>query len=206
MVKAIKYKLVSRIFILMLFVVTVNINSSCQSNKPPKIDSCNRIMESFSLNRSGKTIIVDKGERKMILFKDGKKLSAFKVTIGEEPGNKLRSGDNRTPEGIFVVQKIENSKNWYYYPDNDTSKPVLGAYGDWFIRLIVPGFQGIGIHGHYHDDDLGNRASKGCIRLSNNKLQEVVDFAEVGTPVLIIPGKKDVEANAEELKAVVDDK
>ncbi|NOY50906.1 MAG: L,D-transpeptidase [Chlorobi bacterium] len=203
MVKVIGYKLVSRIFMSALFVVMVNINSSCQSNKSPKIDSYNKITESFSLNKSGKTIIVDKGERKMILFKDGKKLSAFKVTIGEEPGNKRRSGDNRTPEGIFVVGKIENSKNWYYYPDNDTSEPVLGAYGDWFIRLIVPGFQGIGIHGHYHDNDLGNRASKGCIRLSNNKLQEVVDFAEVGTPVLIIPGKKDVEANTEELKAVI---
>jgi lipoprotein-anchoring transpeptidase ErfK/SrfK len=204
MVKVFEYKLFSRMIVLLLLIVTANINSSCQSNKSNKADSYNKIMKSFSLNKSGKAIMVDKGERKMILFKDGKKLSAYKVTIGEEAGNKRKSGDNRTPEGIFVVEKIQNSKNWYYYPKNDTSNPILGAYGNWFIRLKVPGFHGIGIHGHHHDNELGARASKGCIRLNNNKLQEVVDFVEVGTPVLIIPGKKDIEVNTQELKAEID--
>lgn len=81
----------------------------------------------------------------------------------------------------------------------DTTNPIVGAYGPWFIRLKVPGFQGIGIHGFYHDEDIGGRASRGCIRLNNEHLQEVVDFVEIGMPVLIIPGEDDIKVNKQEL-------
>ena len=156
-------------------------------------------MSKYSLNTNGKAIIIEKGSRKLSVLENGKVITTFEVTIGEEAGNKAKSGDNRTPEGVFLVQKIHDASNWVYYPDDDTTKGIENAYGPWFIRLKVPRFKGIGIHGYYHDDHIGSRASEGCVRLNNEELQELVDFVEVGMPVMIIPCKEDIKVNRIEL-------
>lgn len=160
-----------------------------------------RIMvEKFSLLDSENFLIVSKSEKKIYLYEDFKKVSSYLVTIGKTPGNKRKSGDSRTPEGIFIVKSIDNSSNWDYDFPNDTLDPIKGAYGPWFIRLEVPGFNGIGIHGFIHDDALGERASHGCVRLNNEELIEIANFAKPGMPVMILPGAKDLAMNAENLK------
>ena len=67
-------------------------------------------------------------------------------------GQKVKAGDNRTPEGVFKVVSKEPAAHWTY----DFGKgPVKGAYGPLFIRLSTPGFKGIGIHGT-HDPETGD--------------------------------------------------
>lgn len=158
-------------------------------------------IEAFSVNNEGDFLVINKKTKELIVYDDYKVSDTYLVTIGKKPGNKIFSGDNRTPEGIFLVKSIENSSNWVYDYKNDTLDPIVGAYGPWFIRLNVPGFNGIGIHGFYHDQDLGERASHGCIRLNNEELEQVVEFVKPGMPVIIIPGDKDMDINAKLLEA-----
>ncbi|PLX01476.1 MAG: L,D-transpeptidase [Marinilabiliales bacterium] len=197
MVRIFNAPVVFKIFTLVLILGIGVTESSCQSQNKAK-DYC-QLLSKYSLNTNGKAIIIEKGSRKLSVLENGKVITTFEVTIGEEAGNKAKSGDNRTPEGVFLVQKIHDASNWVYYPDDDTTKGIENAYGPWFIRLKVPRFKGIGIHGYYHDDHIGSRASEGCVRLNNEELQELVDFVEVGMPVMIIPGKEDIKVNRREL-------
>lgn len=160
-----------------------------------------KVINTFSLNNDGKFLVINKNTRKLIVYSNYKANDAYTITLGKKPGNKIFSGDNRTPEGIFLIKSIENSSKWVYDFKNDTLEPIVGAYGPWFIRLNVPGFDGIGIHGFYHDQELGERASHGCIRLNNTDLERVVSFVEQGMPVVILPGEKDREINAKYLES-----
>jgi len=152
-------------------------------------------IDAFSIKNDGNYLIIDKETKELTIFKNYKEVNTYPVTIGKKPGNKIFSGDNRTPEGIFLVKSIENSSHWVYDYKNDTLDPIRGAYGPWFVRLNVPGFNGIGIHGFYHDEELGERASHGCIRLKNEDLENLVEFVKPGMPVVIIPDENDLEVN-----------
>jgi len=200
MVKLLNQKIAFRLIAALLFVGMGIMESSCQNRNDNKQNKAYcQLVSNYSLNKDSKVIIIEKGSKKLTMLEKGQVVKTFKITIGEEAGNKAKSGDNRTPEGVFLVQKIHDSSNWVYYPDDDTTKGIENAYGPWFLRLKVPRFKGIGIHGYYHDDHIGRRASEGCIRLKNEELQEVVDFVKVGMPVMIIPGEDDIKVNRKEL-------
>jgi hypothetical protein len=151
------------------------------------------IIEAFSKNNNGNFIIIDKGNYSLSVFKNYKKFRDYDVTIGKKPGTKREPGDDRTPEGIFRVKSIEKVSHWAYDFPEDTLPPVIGAYGPWFIRLDVPGFEGIGIHGFINDDWLGKRNSNGCIRLNNKQLNELVKLVKPGMLVIIQPSEEDFE-------------
>lgn len=151
------------------------------------------IIEAFSNNKTGDFIVIDKGEFNLSVFKNFKKFREYEVTIGKNPGAKRKPGDDRTPEGIFRIKSIEKVSHWAYDFPEDTLPPVRGAYGPWFIRLDVPGFEGIGIHGFLNDDWLGKRNSNGCIRLNNKQLTELTSLVKPGMLVIIQPSAEDIE-------------
>ena len=72
-------------------------------------------------------IIVSKEEMKMTVYdNDGKELLKFPIACGMNLGQKVKAGDNRTPEGVFKVVSKESAAHWTY----DFGKgPVKGAYG-----------------------------------------------------------------------------
>ena len=99
--------------------------------------------------------------------------------IGKNYGNKMKKGDNRTPEGTFDIVQIQNAKKWTHN-FNDGFGERKGAYGPWFIRLKVPRFSGIGIHGTCFPESVGTRCSEGCIRLKNNDLLVLKKYVYIG--------------------------
>lgn len=107
-------------------------------------------------------------------------LCTFRCACGKNKGNKRFKGDNRTPEGIFQIASIENSKYWRY------KGGVRNVYGPYFIRLKVPQWRGIGIHGTNAPKTIGTRCTKGCIRLRNKDVIQLVKHVEVGTKVHIL--------------------
>ena len=103
---------------------------------------------------------------------------------------KRRAGDAKTPEGTFTVTWIQNTRGVLY--DYHDGHGLVEAYGPWFIHLET-GFKAIGIHGTcpHRDNRIGTRDSKGCIRLHNADLLEILPYVEKGTKVIIIPGPED---------------
>ncbi|MEM4260693.1 MAG: L,D-transpeptidase [Candidatus Woesearchaeota archaeon] len=154
-------------------------------------------------------IYIDKYNQKLSVYK----LTYYRVfetdcSTGKNPGNKLKPGDGKTPEGIFEIISIEESDNWRY--NNEL------AYGPWFLRLssrinnininnnnnkkdnnkdnkTTKKRTSIGIHGTNESDKLGifNKnygygASHACIRISNEDIILLKNkYAYVGMPVII---------------------
>jgi lipoprotein-anchoring transpeptidase ErfK/SrfK len=130
-------------------------------------------------------IRIEKGSFKLSTWEGETLLSSYTVAVGENGGNKEKVGDRRTPEGVFRVERIHDSRSWVH-DFGDGKGPVEGAYGPWFIRLETE-WKGIGIHGTHDPSSLGRMVSEGCIRMSNQALLEIVDRSVPGTVVLIEP-------------------
>jgi len=135
-------------------------------------------------------LVVDKERLRIYLYdKSGKPVKVFPVAVGTNKGDKQKPGDLRTPEGMFPVESVEDASDWKYDFENDSQGPVANAYGPWFIRLAVPRFSGIGIHGTHDSSTIGMRVSHGCIRMRNEDLEYLKPLVRVGMNVLVLADK-----------------
>ena len=143
-------------------------------------------------------IVVDKDKLMLTLYDEvGKAILRFPCCCGKEFGNKDQRYDGRTPEGVFKVSMIQDSRLWKH-DSHDGRGPRLGCYGAYFIRLDYPPYHKIGIHGTDEPESIGTRASEGCIRLNNENLEKLVPYVYKGMPVIITPSFGDMKVNHKE--------
>ena len=108
------------------------------------------------------------------------------VACGMNYGNKTRAGDHKTPEGDFKIKIMYDATSWKY-DFGDGQGMRVGAYGPYFFRLNVPGFNDIGIHGTIFPESIGTRSSRGCIRLRNEDIKKLYPLCHTGMRVTIEP-------------------
>ena len=155
-------------------------------------------------------VLVVKSKHKLYVYYKNRLIASYPVAVGSAKGDKLRRGDNRTPEGVFRITDMHRAKTWDYDYPNDGKGAIKGVYGPYFLRLgVVRNFTGrkwhsIGIHGipPYNIYDLngkllsgpasiGKSISPGCIRMFNKDLMRFISILKkyrrrvVGTLVLI---------------------
>ncbi len=148
----------------------------------------------FPDNEGALKIVIVKHEYKLYLYKGADLIKEYQVAVGKNPGDKVKTGDKRTPEGNFYIIQIQDSRTWTH-DFGDGKGPIKGAYGPWFLRLYTgkdstksgKGWIGYGIHGTHDDSSIGTMASEGCIRLHNNDIRDLKGFIKVKTPVEILP-------------------
>ena len=139
----------------------------------------------FNMPNDGKyRIFVSKSEFKLWLLNGNEIVQEYPIATGRNPGDKQRVGDNRTPVGNFRIVSIENASTWSH-DFHDGKGKIKGAYGPWFLRLDAKGWKGIGIHGTHDPDSRGTNATEGCIRLSNEDIAELREYAYKNMPVII---------------------
>ena len=144
-------------------------------------------------------IVVDKDKLILTLYDaTGGVILQFPCCCGKELGNKDQRYDGRTPEGVFRVSMIQDSRLWKH-DSGDGRGQRLGCYGDHFIRLDYPPYHKIGIHGTDEPESIGTRASEGCIRLENANLEKLVPYVFRGMPVIITPSLGDMKVNHKEV-------
>lgn len=140
-------------------------------------------------------IIVDKGAMKLFLYdKYGQLVKKYGIACGKGYGDKRKKGDCRTVEGFYHVRGVYDSTNWLYTDDNGKTYPEKGQFGPRFIRLG----SGVGIHGTSAPWSIGGRRSHGCIRLTNENILDLVEYATKGMCVIINPSVKDYKVDQEE--------
>jgi murein L,D-transpeptidase YafK len=147
---------------------------------------------------------VRKAERKLLLFSNGNLVRTYQVGLGLSPvGDKIRSGDHRTPEGDFYIF-IKNPKSAFYlslgvsYPNLTHARRGLrdGLISQAQYDQIAAAIKqkktplqrtrlggDIFIHGHGASSDW----TWGCVALENEDIRELYEAIEVGTPVTIKP-------------------
>jgi lipoprotein-anchoring transpeptidase ErfK/SrfK len=118
-------------------------------------------------------ILVDLSEKRVTLYKDGKKVLSSTAAIGAPA--------TPTPTGRFYVNQrlIPTDKGGPFGP---------GAVGISAFSDVLTGWtQGgpIAIHGTNAPWSIGKAVSNGCIRIPNPVLRKLFDQALSGTPVLI---------------------
>lgn len=141
-------------------------------------------------------IIVDKSRMKVVLLdKYGREKLSYGMACAKRYGTKHKKADSRTPEGFFSAEGIYNSTDWLFTNDAGYTSPARGQFGPRFIRLKCPNTSQIGIHGTAAPGSIGRRASHGCIRVTNENILELVKHVKVGMPIIVVPGRKDIEVN-----------
>ena len=130
------------------------------------------------------SVDVNKSTYTLTLYRDGEIVKEYPIAVGKNPGDKQRIGDHRTPTGNFRVVSIENASAWSH-DFRDGKGKIKGAYGPWFLRLDAKGWKGIGIHGTHDPDSRGTMATEGCIRLNNEDIAELRQYAYKNMPVTI---------------------
>lgn len=136
-------------------------------------------------------VLVIKSDSTLYLKNDGKTLKKFHVVFGKKPkGRKVKKGDERTPEGRYILDYKKEDSAFYKsihisYP-NEKDKRRAKILG------VNPGGQ-IMIHGQKNSfvwpASITQRFNwtDGCIALSNKDMDEVWDAVDAGTPILIKP-------------------
>lgn len=152
---------------------------------PDRPEESESNMRTFNMPNDGKyRILVSKSEYKLWLLHGNDIVQEYSIATGKNPGDKQRVGDNRTPVGNFKIVSIENASKWSH-DFGDGKGKIKGAYGPWFLRLDAKGWKGIGIHGTHDPDSRGTNATEGCIRLSNEDIDELKQYAYKNMPVII---------------------
>jgi len=137
-------------------------------------------------------VVVIKSKRILMLLKDGEIFKTYRVSLGKRPeGHKIASGDQRTPEGRYILDSKNPKSNYHLaihisYPNElDT----LNAQK----RGVSPG-GGIMIHGlppnrsHELKEITGYWDwTNGCIAVTNPEIEEIWQLVSAGTPIEIKP-------------------
>ena len=138
-------------------------------------------------------IVISKPELYLSVYEDQQGdtvlLARYPVCVGKNYGQKQKTGDMKTPEctydNPFSISQIQPASSWVH--DFGDGRGSILAYGNWFLRLKTPGFNGIGIHGSTNNENsVPGHGSEGCIRLLNEDLDELKErYAFVGMKVVI---------------------
>ena len=134
-------------------------------------------------------VVVLKSYRKLLLMRGDEVLKAYIVSLGGNPvGPKIRQGDNKTPEGTYVLDR-HNANSQYHrsihisYPNADdlarARKLGVPPGGELFIHGLPNDFHG-------HSDGLGDW-TEGCIAVTNAEIDEIWRAVADGTPIEIRP-------------------
>lgn len=138
------------------------------------------------------SILIKKSARKLFLIHDGHILDDFTISLGGAPlGPKLREGDERTPEGNYVID-WKNPYSRYFlslhvsYPNTDDLARARAR------GVMDPGGE-IMIHGLPNGTTAPTHSflvrdwTDGCIAVSNRAIQMIYALVQPGTPVTIEP-------------------
>jgi murein L,D-transpeptidase YafK len=147
-----------------------------------RIPSSLLIMDSL---KESYAIIVEKNTQKLSLYGSRgssiELIKSFSCSTGKNGGDKKKSGDRKTPEGIYFFTRV--------YEDEELDsrygvKAFVLDYPNAFDQLQKKGGKGIWLHGT--DRTLVPNDSKGCIALENQDILELSRYITLYcTPIII---------------------
>ena len=136
-----------------------------------------RVGERLKILNGKVTVLVDKSDFTLTLLLNSYFIKQFPVGIGKS---------DKTPVGVFVVDNKLINPVWYS-PDGiyqfGDPKNVLGTR--WIGFEDQEGLYGYGIHGTSEPETIGKEMSNGCIRLRNEDVEELFNYVNAKTKVVI---------------------
>ena len=157
-----------------------------------KIEALEKKFSDYAIQKgSVDRILIEKSTRRLLLISQGEVLKSYKIALGGNPiGPKERQGDNKSPEGTYVIDARNRDSRFHLslhisYPNERDKKRAkeLGVSpgGDIMIHGIKNGFSWVG------DAHTGGDWTKGCIAVTDQEIEEIDKLAPNGTIVEIRP-------------------
>ena len=136
-------------------------------------------------------VLIEKKERRLTLLSKGEVIKTYKIALGGDPvGPKVMQGDNKTPEGVYIIDSRNNNSDYHLslhisYPNEIDKKRAkeLGVSpgGNIMIHGIKNGLGWVGAS-HAEVD-----WTKGCIAVTDKEMEEIFRLVPNGTIVVIMP-------------------
>ncbi|NVD34246.1 L,D-transpeptidase family protein [Marinobacter lutaoensis] len=136
-------------------------------------------------------VLVRKSERRLYLLAGEDVVRSYRISLGDNPqGHKLYEGDERTPEGDYVLD--------WRNPHSDFHKSIHISYPSPRDRELAEAWgldPGGNIMIHGLPNDAGDLAfayvgldwTDGCIAVTNEAMDEIWQLVPNGTPIRILP-------------------
>jgi murein L,D-transpeptidase YafK len=135
-------------------------------------------------------ILVEKAERKLSIFRDGKKLKIYRIALGHNPvGAKEQEGDMKTPEGFYTIDYRNPNSDYHlalhisYPSEEDNARAAAHAVNAGFdieIHGLPNGHKSADLH-PWKD------WTAGCIAVTDKEIEELWRVTPDGTPIEISP-------------------
>jgi murein L,D-transpeptidase YafK len=160
--------------------------SSASSEDPPQLQLIpDSLIGLSSENGPTYAIVVEKETQTLTLYQfNGTFLLKYRFpcSTGEVAGEKLVSGDRKTPEGVYFFTKQFSKKHL---------APIYGSgafvmdYPNFMDRKYERGGNSIWLHGS--DKPIKPRDSNGCVVLNNDDLNVLARYIELNrTPIVVV--------------------
>lgn len=155
------------------FGIEVGLLISCNNITNPRALPPGRRLKIPKVNFS---IVVDLSQNTLALLNEGKFFKKYRVRTGKS--------DRLTPTGQFTIRDKMINPRWN---DPDTGKSYPGGHPENELgsRWLEFDRAGLGIHGTIHPDSIGQYASRGCVGMLKEDVEELFDLVPRGTPVTI---------------------
>lgn len=136
-------------------------------------------------------VLVRKAERRLLLMRGGNVVRSYHVALGLSPvGQKERSGDFRTPEGSYRLER-RNPRSDYFlsikvsYPNPLDLQRARARHWDSGGSIMIHGLP----NQLRHDPDyyLNQDWTDGCIAVSNADMVEIWMLTPDDVPIDILP-------------------
>jgi len=136
-------------------------------------------------------VVVHKGERRLLLMHGGNVVRSYHVALGLNPaGQKERSGDFRTPEGTYRLEKRNPRSDFFLsikvsYPNEADLKRARARHWDTGGSIMIHGLPNLLKHEpeYYENHDW----TDGCIAVSNADMTEIWMLTPDDAPIDILP-------------------
>jgi len=137
------------------------------------------------------SIVVEKSKHTLTLYHAGFPVRVYGVALGKEPtGDKVKIGDNRTPEGVYRID-FKNPQSKFHmalhisYPDaahlQRANSLGVAPGGDIMIHGLPPAYKTVGAAHREFD------WTEGCIAVTNEEIEEIWRAVPAGSPIQIKP-------------------
>jgi murein L,D-transpeptidase YafK len=136
-------------------------------------------------------VVVRKAERRLLLMQGGNVVRSYRVQLGLNPvGQKERSGDFRTPEGTYRLER-RNPRSDYFlsikvsYPNQADLRRARVRHWDTGGSIMIHGLPNYLRHEpeYYENTDW----TDGCIAVSNADMVEIWMLTPDNVPIDILP-------------------
>lgn len=136
-------------------------------------------------------VVIEKNARRLMLTSRDEVLKTYKIALGGDPiGPKVRQGDNKTPEGTYIIDSRNRDSRYHRalhisYPNERDKQRAreLGVSpgGNIMIHGVKNGFSWVG------DAQSEVDWTKGCIAVTDEEIEEIDKLVPNGTIVEIRP-------------------